>query len=279
VSYAPIMIEVRRALLDALEALADHRDALVLVGAQAIYLYTGAADVAIATETKDSDLAIVPADLRDDPLLEVAMTRAEFTHDPSKHQPGEWYSREGYPVELLVPAALHGGTGRRGARIPPHSKHAARVVPGLEAAAVDYAVHEIRALDPADSRALAMRVASPAALVVAKLFKLGERHDQDAERLLNKDAHDLYRLLRASEPQPVTVALAGLLRHDIAGPVTAQALLWARTLCATPTSLIPSMAGQAEALVGNPAEVAAATWTLVQDLLAGLAALEAAASQ
>jgi len=275
VNPSAFMIALRCALLDALEALADHRHALVLVGAQAIYLYTGTADVAVATETKDNDVAVVPEHLVDDPLLEVAMSRAAFTHDPQKHQPGEWYSKDGYPVELLVPAALHGGAGSRGARIPPHSKRAARVVPGLEAAAVDHQRHEIRALDPDDARVIAMQVASPAALVVAKLFKLGERHEQDPARLLNKDAHDVYRLLRAVETEPVADALAHLQRHDLAGSVTSQALAWLRTLCATPESVIPQMAGQAEALVGNPTEVAAGMWALAQDLIRRLGELEA----
>ena len=35
----------RRALLDALEALAEHRDGVILIGAHAVYLYTGEADV------------------------------------------------------------------------------------------------------------------------------------------------------------------------------------------------------------------------------------------
>jgi hypothetical protein len=55
VSYSPITVAARRVLLDALDALGSHRDGLVLVGAQAIYLYTGDAEVAIATTTKDSD--------------------------------------------------------------------------------------------------------------------------------------------------------------------------------------------------------------------------------
>ena len=38
----------RRVLLDALEALDDQRDAVILVGAQAIYLHTGDADLAVA---------------------------------------------------------------------------------------------------------------------------------------------------------------------------------------------------------------------------------------
>jgi hypothetical protein len=55
VSYSPITVAARRVLLDALEALEAHRDALVLVGAQAIYLYTGDTDVAIrVTRTSQS---------------------------------------------------------------------------------------------------------------------------------------------------------------------------------------------------------------------------------
>jgi hypothetical protein len=43
-------------LLDALVALEPHIDALVLVGAQAIYLHTGDADLAVAEYTTDADL-------------------------------------------------------------------------------------------------------------------------------------------------------------------------------------------------------------------------------
>jgi hypothetical protein len=43
-------------LLDALVALEPHIDALVLVGAQATYLHTGDADLAVAEYTTDADL-------------------------------------------------------------------------------------------------------------------------------------------------------------------------------------------------------------------------------
>lgn len=78
-SYAQITIDGRRALLDALVALRAHRDALILVGAQAIYLYTGDYDVAIVTVTRDSDLVVDPHRLVPDPLLQDAMTSAGFT--------------------------------------------------------------------------------------------------------------------------------------------------------------------------------------------------------
>ena len=47
-------VRARRALLDALEALGPHLDAVVLIGAQAIYLHTGDAPVALAPFTKDA---------------------------------------------------------------------------------------------------------------------------------------------------------------------------------------------------------------------------------
>jgi hypothetical protein len=54
----------RRVLLDALDALGDQRDAVVLVGAQAIYLHTGDTDLAVAPFTTDGDVAINPENFR-----------------------------------------------------------------------------------------------------------------------------------------------------------------------------------------------------------------------
>jgi hypothetical protein len=63
----------RSALLDALQALEAHRGAVIVVGAQAIYLRTSSSIVALAEATKDSDLAVDPRLLHDDPLIEKAM--------------------------------------------------------------------------------------------------------------------------------------------------------------------------------------------------------------
>ncbi|MCP5025001.1 MAG: hypothetical protein GY929_01840 [Actinomycetia bacterium] len=62
----PLHVRARAALLDATDALAEQLDALVLVGAQAIYLHTGDADLAVAECTTDADFTIGPAQL-DDP--------------------------------------------------------------------------------------------------------------------------------------------------------------------------------------------------------------------
>jgi hypothetical protein len=55
-------VRARRVLLDALEALNEHRNAVILVGAQAIYLHVGEGDIAVAVYTTDGDIALDPAD-------------------------------------------------------------------------------------------------------------------------------------------------------------------------------------------------------------------------
>jgi hypothetical protein len=251
-TFSPEATIARRSLLDALEALSSQIDALVLVGAQAVYLHTGDSDVAIASHTVDADLAVLPERLHDDPHLEDAMRSAGFVNDLTVHQPGAWISRDGVPVELLVPEHLHAGGGRRGARIPPHSKRAARSVPGLEAAAVDHAPHTISAIENGDDRTAAINVAGPAALIVAKLHKLGERHDHnETDRLDPKDAHDLFRLLQATDAEQLASRLRTLARNKHSRAPTTRALSWMRTLCAAPDSLIPTLAAKAETILAD----------------------------
>jgi hypothetical protein len=172
---ADLLSAARSVLLDALEALKPHLDAIVVIGAQAIYLHTGGADVALAETTKDSDIALDTRVLTGAPKLEDAMRQAGFVLDPGSAQPGSWQSPDGIPVDLMVPESLAGAGGSRGARIPPHSKHAARRAIGLEAAVVDHAPMRITSLDPRDRRVCTVDVASPAALLVAKLHKIAER--------------------------------------------------------------------------------------------------------
>src|SRR6266545_3067160 len=268
---AEILVAARSALLDALDALREQRDALVLIGAQAVYLHTGAASVALAEATKDSDLAVDPRALSDSPLLDDAMQRAGFHRNLTEPQPGSWLSPRGIPVDLMVPAALAGEGGRRGARIPPHSRHATRRAPGLEAAVVDHAPMTIAALDPDDARSAEIEVAGPAALLVAKLHKLGERQERP-ERLLDKDAHDVYRLLAATDTLTLSGTLVELRTDELAGATTNEAIVYLEQLFAAgPEAVGSTMAGRAEQLVGDPAVVSAAVAALADDLLAALA--------
>ena len=60
--FDPRYIAARRALLDALQALGDHRGSVILVGAQAVYLYAGELEeIAVAAFTEDADLVVDPA--------------------------------------------------------------------------------------------------------------------------------------------------------------------------------------------------------------------------
>ena len=264
---ADLLVAARSVLLDALAALAAHREALVLIGAQAIYLHTDTAVVALAETTKDSDLAVDPRELHDAPLLDDAMREAGFHRDTAHPQPGSWLSPEGIPVDLMVPASLAGAGGRRGARIPPHSIHATRRTNGLEAAVVDHAPMTITALYPTDPRQATINVASPAALLISKLHKLGERRN-DPGRLLDKDAHDIYRLLVVTTPRQLAARLDTLARDDLAREATRTAISYLQDLFAsTGGRLGATMAGRAEELVGDPAVVTASVTALADDLL------------
>ncbi len=52
---APIYVAARAVLLDALDALGEQRHAVILAGAQAIYLHTGDANLAVAEYAKGSE--------------------------------------------------------------------------------------------------------------------------------------------------------------------------------------------------------------------------------
>jgi len=266
-----LLVRVRTALLDALEALDRHRDSVVVVGAQAVYLHTGAADVALAEATKDSDLALDTRSLEDDPLIQQAMRAAGFHQDLVKNQPGAWLSPQGIPVDLMVPEALAGGPGRRAARIDPHARDAARRAVGLEAAVVDNSHVEIASLAVGDNRRYRAKVAGPASLLVAKLHKLGERRDHAPDRLNDKDAHDVYRLFMAIDTAVLVDSLRTLRADDLAGDVTVQALRYLQELFADgPDAIGSAMAGRAEEGVGEPETVAASVAVLAEELLTAL---------
>lgn len=264
-----LLVAARSALLDALGALDAHRDAVVVIGAQAIYLRTNAAPVALAEATKDSDLALDPRRLSDDPRLEHAMVAAGFSRDPISNQPGAWVSPAGIPVDLMVPEALAGtgGKGARGARIPPHSKLAARRARGLEAAVIDNGPMEIAALASGDHRQYTVRVAGPAALLVSKLHKIGERVGSP-DRLNDKDAHDIYRILIDVGIEQLAAAFKTLLAEELCASTATEAIEHLRRLFAAgPRALGAVMAGRAEEGIGEPTTVALSVSLLASDLV------------
>lgn len=266
----------RRGLLDALEALQDHLDAIILVGAQAIYLHTGEAEVALAVYTTDGDLVIDPSILGTDPLIEDALTSGGFQPQRSKDGQrvvGSWITDFDVAVDLMVPTEV-AGSGRRtsrGVEAPPHDRYAMRRTHGLEGALVEHAPKTITSFEPNDSRSFEVKVADPAALLVAKLHKISDRFEQSEDRRDDKDAHDVYRLLRRVDTAALATAFQRLLAEPVSKAATAEAIGTLRDLFGSSNAEGSRMAGRAEREVGDPEQVALAASTLAADLLAALA--------
>lgn len=261
----PLYVRARAALLDAVEALGTHLDAIVLVGAQAIYLHTGDADLAVAEYTTDADFTISPGELADAPLLGDLLDAAGFT---AREHPGGWLSPDGIYVDIMVPEAL-AGPGTRAARLGPHGKRAARRAKGLEGALVDRERQTIHALDPSDGRQVSMWVAGPGALLVAKLHKIAERVDHN-DRVRDKDALDVLRLLRATDTEQLAIRLRALQKDDLAASVTTEALDALPRLFGTDQSDGVLMAIRGAGTAEDPATIAGSLTALVADLSASL---------
>jgi hypothetical protein len=253
-SLEPEYVAARTVLLDAVEALAAHRRALVVVGAQAVYLRTGSAGLSVAPFTTDGDVALDPVLLGEAPLLEEAMQQRGFQlriRRDGGTDPGSWLGTttvdgKNYtvPVDLIVPASMLPGGKTRGARLPVHGKRAAKRSYGLEAALVDQEPMTLRGLAPGDCRSCELAVAGAAALLVAKMHKINDRLTDASRphRLRDKDAGDVLRLIRATLAEKMAERISILADHPTAGAATRQAVRTFDELFGTPRSAGLAMA-------------------------------------
>jgi hypothetical protein len=258
-------IRARAALLDAAEALAPHLDSIILVGAQAIYLHTGAANLVVAEFTIDADFSVEPELLGDQPLLAELLEAHGFT--PREH-PGGWRTPAGVYVDIMVPEAL-AGPGTRGADLGAHGRRVARRALGLEGARVDRELLTIGALDVADDRSVTMNVAGPGALIVAKAHKIWERTTND-DRVRDKDALDVYRLLQAIPTDDLAGRLARLRDSPEAGEVTDAAIEQLRVLFGARSGAGIELAVRATRTIIDPEELTLTLITLTGDLMSAL---------
>jgi hypothetical protein len=234
--FDPEYVEARRVLLDALTALAPHTSALVVAGAQAVYLRTGEADIAVAPYTTDGDLARRSelAGTRAGDRGCDASSRLRARDQGRPHRAGIWVATAQVkgkevliPVDLIVPEGFAPPGGRRGARLGPHGNRAARRAPGLEAALIDKGPMTLSALDPNDERSITVDVAGVAALMVSKAHKLHDRLASSRPgRLDDKDAADVFRMMQVTSPATVGATLVSLREHPIAGAPTAAAITY-----------------------------------------------------
>jgi hypothetical protein len=203
----------RKALLDALSALEPHLESLILIGAQAVYLHTGSLQLAVAPFTSDADLLFDSQSLGDEPEISAALRGAGFTLDPlGSGAAGNWISSEGVPVDLMLARSQSNRSPKaRAAHLSTHHKGSVRIADGLDSALEDRVTMTIESFDVSDSREFQVSVAGPAALLIAKLFKIGERLRGSNRRLISKDALDVYRLLGSFPPGQLAVRFDKLL--------------------------------------------------------------------
>lgn len=262
------LIAAREVLLDAVETLERHSDAVTLVGAQAIYVHTESEDASFALSpyTIDADIALDPELLRSSPTIVDAMSSAGFT---LADQPGLYRRGGESQVDLLVPEAV-GGPGRRGARLGVHGNRAAMKVRGLEGALVSHTRETISSLVPDADRSCSLKVARPAALLVAKVHKIAERALATGQRRrdpLLKDAFDIYRLLRAIDTDDMASEFDSLRSHETSSQVTSEAWSRFRSLFGTLSSQGTKLVVQYARGVEDPDFIAASSVALSQDLL------------
>ena len=261
-------IDARETLLDAVEALERHSDAVVLVGAQAVYVHTENEDESFAVSpfTYDADIALDPRLLRSSPAIVDAMSRAGFRLGD---QPGLYSREDRSQVDLLVPEAV-GGPGRRAARLGVHGNRAAMKVHGLEGALVSHSRRMIGSLDPNTDRSCVLKVAGPAALMVSKVHKVGERlQDPDIRRRsqLPKDAFDIYRLLRAIDTAEMASEFVLLLSHEVSSLVTSEALSMFQRMFSAPSGIGTDLLVRSVPALEDSDFIVASSVALSQDLL------------
>lgn len=174
-------IEARRVLLDALTALAPHLHALVLVGAQAVYLRTASRD---------------PASMRT-----------------------SWF-----PSISSCPRSSHRRRdGDRRASPASTARQPLARAPAWPAPSSTAPPIELASLEDGDTRLVSVKVAGYAALLVAKLHKLGDRLNAP-DRLHAKDAGDVYRLFDTISPFDMATTLRMLLDDERSAATTTKAL-------------------------------------------------------
>jgi hypothetical protein len=208
------------------------------------------------------------------PPLEKALEEAGFA-PKTESSVGVWVSRRvtsqqvaiDVGVDLLVPASVSPGRGRRAARLPGHETRAARLVRGLDGALVDADLMTLGELD-AGTRAFDVRVAGPSALLVAKLHKISER--EGTGRQSDKDALDVLRLLRGTETDELAGRYERLLADDRSEEAASTGRQLLETQFARGSGIGIAMAIRSAGVLADADEIAASCEALASDLLAAL---------
>jgi hypothetical protein len=139
----------------------------------------------------------------------------------------------------------------------------------LEGALVDKDLLRIPSLDVADSREYQIAVAGPAALLVAKTFKITDRSG-DSDRQSDKDALDVLRLLQAFPTEELARRMRSLLAHGASTAVASEGLEQFAAQFGRPRGIGPTMAARAAVPLESEETVVASVSALARRLIDAL---------
>jgi hypothetical protein len=262
-------VVARRALMGALETLQPHLDSLILVGAQAVYLNSNHIELPLAPTTSDADIAFDTRSLEVSPEIGKLLRAAGYSPNAMAANPGHWINIEEVPLDLFQPRILSNRSSKsRGADLGPHGRDVVRIIDGLDSALIDNSVLTISSFEAEDLRSYKMKVAGPAALIIAKTAKIGDRLLGSDERLVSKDAYDVYRLLLATHTELLGQLFQKLLSNPISASesqigLTAFTQLFAKSQDAPGNRLVAEAAKGIE----DADLLMASSWALASDLV------------
>ncbi len=237
--------EARRVLLNVIEQLGGLRQAVVLVGAQAVHIRVADVPAQLVAYTTDGDVAVDPVTVPAKPDLAAVMDAAGMR---MAGQPGIWSPKGGGDdaptVDLLVPKAFSDSPGKRGAVLRGHSRNAARYVRGIEGCHVDF----------------------------DELHKLTDRlrDERRPDRLEPKDAYEAYRLMQL----PKDAVVAGwkkCLGDETARAVALEALTLLQDLFGSADAPGSKLAAEYAGHVEDPDVIRASAAALATELVRELA--------
>ena len=129
----------------------------------------------------------------------------------------------------------------------------------------------VRALADGDDRAYEINVAGPAALLVAKVHKLLDRVNADANRRIDsKDAFDVFRLQQAVETAELIDEINLLAAAEVSAEVTAEAMAGFRELFGTPTGPGTLLVAEHVAGIEDREVIIASSVALSEELIRGV---------
>ena len=133
---------------------------------------------------------------------------------------------------------------------------------------------KISSLVSDEDRSCILKVAGPAALLVAKVHKIGERLEDPAghrQEQLPKDAFDIYRLLSAIDTAELAEEFGLLRSHRISSSVTSEALSKFRSLFGSRSGIGTTLLVNSVRGLEDPDFIIESSVALSQDLLEAIA--------